>query len=106
MILPLLIGFILQIKSMNELKFILYEDGFKYILIHTVKKSIENVKIFETTFFMDNVVPPLMIVTTCMAMILKSLFKMIRARWDLENIFKNLNNECNPSDSIYDIHCK
>ena len=66
---PLLLGFMLRIKSMNELKLILYEnefknvfsrnislpqidtirdtlkvievDGLKYILVHTVKKAIE-----------------------------------------------------------------
>ncbi len=36
-----------------------------------------------------------MIVTTCMEMGLKTLFKMIRARWDIENsIFNNLKTEC------------
>ena len=61
---------------------------------------------------MDNVVQPLrfvkfamkhknkkrtqiMIVTTCMGMALKTLFKIIRARWDIENsIFNNLKSEC------------
>jgi hypothetical protein len=71
---PLLLGFMLRIKSMNELKLMLYEnefrnvfsrnislpqidtirdtlkviecDGLKYILIYTVKKSIEN-KVFD-----------------------------------------------------------
>ena len=70
---PLLLGFMLRIKSMNELKFMLFEnefknaisrnielpqidtirdtlkvvelDGLKYMLAHTVKKSIEN-KVF------------------------------------------------------------
>lgn len=73
-IIPLLLGFMLRIKSMNELKFMLYEnefrnafsknielpqidtirdtikvievDGLKYILIHTVKKAIQN-KVFD-----------------------------------------------------------
>ena len=37
-----------------------------------------------------------MIVTACMNMSLKTLFKMIKARWDIENcIFNNLKNECN-----------
>ena len=37
----------------------------------------------------------IMIVTTCMEMVLKTLFKMIRARWDIENsIFNNLKREC------------
>ena len=71
---PLLLGFMLRIKSMNELKLMLYENefknvfsqrtdipqidtigdtvkvievaGLKYILVHTVKKSIEN-KVFD-----------------------------------------------------------
>jgi len=38
----------------------------------------------------------IMIVTTCADMSLKTLFKMIRVRWDVENcIFNNLNTECN-----------
>ncbi len=73
-ILPLLLGFMLRIKSMNELKLILYENEFRnvfprnislpqidtirdtlkvievnginYILVHTVKKAIEN-KVFD-----------------------------------------------------------
>jgi len=37
----------------------------------------------------------IMIVTTCMDMALKTLFKIIRARWDIENsIFNNLKSEC------------
>ena len=37
----------------------------------------------------------IMIVTSCMDMSLKTLFKMIRARWDIENsIFNNLKTEC------------
>ena len=37
----------------------------------------------------------IMIVTTCMDMALKTLFKIIRARWDVENsIFNNLKREC------------
>ena len=36
-----------------------------------------------------------MIVTTCMDMKLRTLFKIIRARWDIENsIFNNLKKEC------------
>jgi hypothetical protein len=36
-----------------------------------------------------------MIVTTCMNMGLKTLFKIIRVRWDIENsIFNNLKKEC------------
>jgi hypothetical protein len=36
----------------------------------------------------------IMIVTTCMEMELKTIFKIIRARWDIENsIFNNLKSE-------------
>ena len=36
-----------------------------------------------------------MIVTICIDIELSTLFKMIRARWDIENsIFNNLKNEC------------
>jgi len=36
-----------------------------------------------------------MLVTTCMEMGLKILFKIIRASWDIENsIFNNLKSEC------------
>ena len=71
------------------------------------EKGFEKVEVYESTFTMDNVEQPLrfvkfaikhknkqrsqiMIVTTCMDMGLKTLFKMIRARWDIENsIFNN-----------------
>jgi hypothetical protein len=43
----------------------------------------------------DNRRSQIMIVTTCMEMNLKTLFKIIRARWNIENpIFNNLKNEC------------
>lgn len=76
------------------------------------ERGFEKVEVFESRFTMDNVEQPLrfvkfamkhkdkrrsqiMIVTTCMEMTLKSLFKIIRARWDIENsIFNNLKNEC------------
>ncbi|MDR3600333.1 MAG: transposase [Desulfosporosinus sp.] len=76
------------------------------------EKGFEKVKVYESTFTMDKVEQPLrfvkfaikhkdkkrtqiMIVTTCMEMTLKTLFKMIRARWDIENsIFNNLKTEC------------
>jgi len=76
------------------------------------EKGFEKVNVYESTFNMDNVVQPLrfvkfalkhknklrtqiMIVTTCMDMALKTLFKIIRARWDIENsIFNNLKTEC------------
>ena len=72
----------------------------------------ENVKVYESTFKMDNVDRELrylkflmkyhdgkrsqiMIVTTCLEMDLKTLFKIIRARWLIENsIFNNLKKEC------------
>ena len=66
------------------------------------EKGYENVKIYESTFKMDNVDRELryvkflmkypdgkrsqiMIVTTCLEMDLKTLFKIIRARWLIEN---------------------
>jgi len=72
----------------------------------------KSVKIYESTFHMNNVEQELrfvkfamkfpdgkrsqiLIVTTCMEMSLKTLFKMIRARWDIENsIFNNLKTKC------------
>ncbi|TGE30952.1 spermidine/putrescine ABC transporter substrate-binding protein [Desulfosporosinus sp. Sb-LF] len=74
------------------------------------EKGFEKVEVYESTFTMDNVAQPLrfvkfaikhkdkkrtpiMIVTTCMDMALKTLFKIIRARWDIEN-FNNLKTEC------------
>ena len=77
------------------------------------EKEFDYVKIYESEFAMDNVDQPLrfikfamkypdkkrsqiMIVTTCMDMSLKTLFKIIRARWDVENsTFNNLKNGCN-----------
>lgn len=76
------------------------------------EKGFEKIEIYEDTFIMDKVEKPLrfvkykmkypnkkrsqiMIVTTCMDMSLKTLFKIIRARWNIENsIFNNLKNEC------------
>ena len=161
-ILPVLFGFLLRIKSFNELNFMIKNhefnqlfprgtklpqidairdalkvidlEGLKQINYHIIKKSVEN-KVFEdgtidgyevwedekefekvevqqSTFTMDNVEQPLrfvkfaikhqkklrtqiMIVTTCMDMTLKTLFKIIRARWDIENsIFNNLKRDC------------
>ncbi len=78
----------------------------------TDEKGFENVKVYEKTFKMDNVDQALrfieyvmkhhdktrsqiMVVTTNMEMSLKTLFKMIRARWDVENCtFNNLKTEC------------
>jgi hypothetical protein len=77
-----------------------------------VEKGFERVEVYESAFTMDNVEQPLrfvkfalkhknklrtqiMIVTTCMDMTLKTLFKIIRARWDIENsIFNNLKSQC------------
>jgi len=76
------------------------------------EKGSEKIEVYESTFSMDNVKQPLrfvkfalkhknklrtqiMIVTTCMDMALKTMFKIIRARWDIENsIFNNLKSEC------------
>ena len=82
------------------------------IEIWTDEKEHESVKVYEAIFEMDNVGQPLrfvkyamkhldkmrsqiMIVTTNMDMSLKTLFKMIKARSDVENVFNNLKNECN-----------
>ena len=44
---------------------------------------------------LTQLIAQVMIVTTCMDMALKTLFKIIRARWDIENsIFNNLKREC------------
>jgi predicted transposase YbfD/YdcC len=77
------------------------------------EKGFESVKVYEANFKMENVEQPLrfikftmkncdktrsqiMIVTTNMDMSLKTLFKMIRARWNIENCtFNNLKTECN-----------
>ncbi|TGE33194.1 transposase [Desulfosporosinus sp. Sb-LF] len=74
--------------------------------------AFEKVEVYESTFTMDNVEQPLrfmkfamkhknkkrtqiMTVTTCMDMTLKTLFKIIRARWNIENsIFNNVKREC------------
>ena len=76
------------------------------------EKGFEKVEVYESTFTMDNVEQPLrfakfalkhknkqrtqiMLVTTCMDMALKTLFKIMRARWDIENsIFNNLKRKC------------
>ena len=78
----------------------------------TDEKGFENVKVYEKTFKMENVEQPLrfikftmkhhdktrsqiMIITTNMDMSLKTLFKIIRARWNIENCtFNNLKTEC------------
>nr|WP_242953910.1 transposase [Clostridium sp. BL-8] len=76
------------------------------------EKGFEKIEAYESVFTMDKVLEPLrfvkytmkyqnkkrsqiMIITTCMDMKLKTLFKIIRARWDIENsIFNNLKKEC------------
>jgi len=82
------------------------------IAIWTDEKVFESVKVYKSEFIMDNVDQPLrfikfamkypdkkrsqiMIATTNMDMSLKTLFKMIKARMDVENVFNNLKNECN-----------
>jgi len=75
-------------------------------------KEFEKVEVYETEFEMPGVKKPLrfvkftmkrknnkysqiMIITTCMDMSLKTLFKIIRARWHIENsIFNYLKKEC------------
>ena len=76
------------------------------------ERGFEKVEVYESIFTMDNVEQPLrfvkfamkhkdkkrsqiMIVTTSMDMTHKTLFKIIRARWDIENsILNNLKIEC------------
>ena len=82
------------------------------IEIWTDENELESIKAYESIFEMDNVDQPLrfvkyamkypekkrsqiMIVTTNMDMSLKTLFKMIKARMDVENVFNILKNECN-----------
>jgi predicted transposase YbfD/YdcC len=82
------------------------------VAIWKKEKGFKKVEVYESTFKMGNVLQPLrfvkfamklqnnkrsqiMIVTTAMDMELKTLFKIIRARWDIENsIFNNLKTEC------------
>ncbi|KLU64482.1 transposase DDE domain protein [Desulfosporosinus acididurans] len=84
----------------------------KVVNVWEDEKGFEKVEVYESTFTMDNVDQPLrfvkfamkhkdkkrtqlMIVTTSMDMAHKTLFKIIRARWDIENsIFNNLKSEC------------
>jgi len=74
------------------------------------EKGIEKIEVYERVFNMNDVGRPLrfvkfaikhpdkrrsqiMIVTTCMEMSLKTIYKMIKARWIIENsIFNNLKN--------------
>jgi predicted transposase YbfD/YdcC len=76
------------------------------------EKGFFRVTVSESSFMMENVNQPLrfvkyamkhrdgkhsqiMIVTTCLKMSIKTLFKMIKARWDIENaVFNNLKTEC------------
>lgn len=80
--------------------------------VWTEEKGFEKIEVYESKFTMDKVLEPLrfvkykikypnkkrsqiMIVTTCINMDLNTLFKIIRARWDIENsIFNNLKKEC------------
>ncbi|WP_242841888.1 transposase [Clostridium beijerinckii] len=79
--------------------------------VWTDERGFEKIEVYELVFIMDNVKEPLrfvkyamkypnkkrsqiMIITTCMDMELETLFKIIRARWDIENsIFSNLKKE-------------
>jgi len=85
--------------------------------IWTDENKFDHIKVYESIFKMDNVDRPLrfikyamkypdkkrsqiMIVTTNMDMGLKTLYKIIKSRWNIENCtFNNLKNEC----SLY--HC-
>ena len=76
------------------------------------EKGFEEVKVYDCLFTMENVDRPLrfvkfamkfpdgtrsqiMIATTCLDMDLRTLFRIIRARWDIENsIFNNMKKEC------------
>ena len=76
------------------------------------EKGFEKIEVYESVFIIDKVLEPLrfakytmkypnkkwsqiMSVTTCMNMQLKTLFKIIRARWNIENsIFNNSKIEC------------
>ena len=92
-----------QIKKVNQLDPVdvwNHEKGFSRVLV------------FESSFTMGNVSQALrfvkyamkhhdgkhsqiMIVTSCLKMSIKTLFKMIRDRWEIENaIFNNLKTEC------------
>jgi hypothetical protein len=82
------------------------------IVVWDQEKGFERVDVFESTFMMENINQPLrfvkfamkhpdkkrsqiMIVTSAMAMDHNTLFKIIRARWDIENcIFNNLKTAC------------
>jgi predicted transposase YbfD/YdcC len=84
----------------------------KTIEVWNDETGFEKVEVYESMFTMDNAKQPLrfvkfamkhqnrkrsqiMIVTTLMEMSPKTLFKIIRARWDIENsIFNNLKSEC------------
>ena len=80
--------------------------------VWTEEKGFEKIEVYESEFTMDKVLKPLrfvkyamkypnkkrsqiMIVTTCINVDIKTLFRIIRARWDIENsIFNNLKKEC------------
>ena len=87
-------------KSLRQLK--KKVNKLEPVEVWNSEKGFEKVEIYESTFTMDNVLQPLrfvkftmkylnkkqsqiMIVTTLMGMPLKILFKIIRARWDIEN---------------------
>ena len=97
-------------NSLKEVKWITNKQD--PVETWTDEKGFESIKVYDSVFEMDNVIQPLrfvkfamkysnkkrsqiMIVTTCMDMNLMTVFKMIKARSDVENIFDNLKNECN-----------
>jgi hypothetical protein len=106
---------IVRVKSNNveSIKYIKKEvNKSDEVVVWMDIKGFENVKVYEGNFYMKSVEQPLrfvkflmkkpdgkrsqiMIVTTYTNMDLKTLFKIIRARQDIENsIFHNLKTEC------------
>jgi len=96
-------------KSIREVKKKVNKS--ETVEVWTEEKGFEKIEVYESTFTMDKVLEPLrfvkyvmkypnkkrsqiMIITTCMNVDLKTLFKIIRARWEIENsIFNNLKKE-------------
>ncbi len=99
-----------NINSLKEVKRITNKK--EPVEVWEKEKGFESVKVYESTYKMDNVNQDLrfvkfemkhkdgrhsqiLIVTSCIEMSLATLFKMIRARWDIENcIFNNLKEHC------------
>ena len=96
-------------KSLREVKKLANKS--ESVVIWENEKGIEKIEVYEQVFTMTGVAHPLrfikfaikypnkkrsqiMIVTTCMEMRLKTILKMIKARWNIENcIFNNLKNQ-------------